>query len=223
MKLSIVKHLSGGAIKTSGRNFMKVFLATTNTGKIERFKKLLGYVDVAIDVYTASDLRIAPIDVEEIGATLALNARLKAQAYVGKVDMPILANDTGFYVEGEGFVNAPKRIALGGVDEHSLTKEEISKRLLQFWKGIATKYGGRVDATWIECFVAVYPDGTVKEVESRREVLLTDEEFGIPPLQMPVRALYISKITNKPALFHSLDEERLEMEPVVVTLIDLLK
>ena len=201
---------------------MKVFLATTNSGKIERFKRLLAHVDSQLEVYTASDLGIEPIEVAETGATLADNARLKAMAYAGKVDMPILSNDTGFYVEGEGFVDAPKRIALEGVEEHTLTKEEISNRLLQFWKGIAAKYEGRVDATWIECFVAVYPDGTVKEVESRREVILTNQEFGTPPLQMPVRALYISKITNKPALLHTEAEEVLEMEPVITALKNVL-
>ncbi len=194
---------------------MKVFLATNNGGKIERFKNLLKQVDKEIEVYTPGDLSIEIINIEESGKNLAENARLKAQAYFGKVDMPILSNDTGFYIEGEGFVDAPKRIALGDTDENTLSKEEISKKLLNFWKGIATKHGGKVDAAWVEAFVVLYPNGEIKEADSRREVVLTDQEFGIPHIQYPVRALYYSKDTNKPAVQHTKEEEILEMKPVI--------
>lgn len=201
---------------------MKVFLSTNNSGKIERFKKLIRHMGSDIEVYAPSDLDIEPIDVAETGVTLAENADLKVRAYFGKVDMPILGNDTGFYVEGEGFVDAPKRMALEGVDENTLSKEEISQRLLKFWKGIATKYGGKVNAAWIESFVVIYPDGEVKEAGSRREVTLTDQELGVPPLQMPVRALYYSKSTNKPAVQHTEEEEVLEMKPVIDALAKVL-
>lgn len=102
---------------------MKVFLATNNGGKIERFKNLLKQVDNDIEVYTPTELNIEIIDVVENGKTLEENAKLKAAAYAGKVNMPILANDTGFYVEGEGFVDAPKRHALRGTDEKDLSKK----------------------------------------------------------------------------------------------------
>lgn len=201
---------------------MKVFLATNNGGKIERFKNLLKQVDNDIEVYTPTELNIEIIDVVENGKTLEENAKLKAAAYAGKVNMPILANDTGFYVEGEGFVDAPKRHALRGTDEKDLSKEEISKRLLEFWKGVATKHGGKVDAAWIESFVVIYPNGEVKQSDSRREVLLTDQEFGVPHMQMPVRALYYSKATNKPSIQHTEEEEILEMKPVITALAQVL-
>lgn len=202
---------------------MKVFLATNNGGKIERYKNLLKQVDGAIEVYTPSDLDIEVLDVVENGKTLADNAKLKAEAYFGKVDMPILSNDTGFYVEGEGFVDAPKRKALGGKDEKDLSKEEIAKALLEFWKGVATKHGGKVNAAWVEAFIALYPDGKTKEAESRREIILTNQEFGTPHMQMPVRALYYSKTTNKPSIQHTEEEEILEMKPVIDALSKVLR
>jgi inosine/xanthosine triphosphate pyrophosphatase family protein len=194
---------------------MKVFLATNNDGKIERFKHLLTQVRDGIEVFAPKDLNIEPIEVEENGKTLEENAVLKAKAYLGKVDMPIVSNDTGFWVEGEGFVPTPKRSALGETDEKKLSKEEVAKKLLEFWKAVATKHGGKVDAAWIESFVAVYPNGEVKICESRREIILTDQEFGTPHIQMPVRALYISKITNKPAIQETEEEEFKEMFPVI--------
>ena len=196
----------------------KVLLATNNQGKVERFKHLLKQVDKDIEVYTPTSLGIEVLDVEESGKTLAENAEIKARAYFGKTDMPILANDTGFYVEGEGLVDAPKRKVLGETDEHSLTKEEIAEKLLSFWKGIAKKYGGKVDAAWVEAFVVLDRNGNMRVADSRREVVLTDQEFGKAHIQMPVRALYYSKTTNKPAIQHTEEEEILEMKPVTIAL-----
>ena len=202
---------------------MKILLATNNGGKIERFKNLLKQIDSTIELCTPKELDIDIIDVEENGATLAENAELKARAYFGRVDMPILSNDTGFYVKGEGFVDAPKRKALGKTSEHNLTQEEITERLLNFWKGVATKHGGKVDAAWIETFVVIYPDGSVEKADSRREIILTDQEFGKAHPQMPVRALYYSKTTNKPSIQHTKEEEMLELKPIINALITVLK
>ncbi len=193
----------------------KIFLATNNHGKIERFKNLLMQVQNNLEIYTPHDLGIASLDTEENGKTLSENAIIKAKAYLGKVDMPILANDTGFYVEGEGLVETPKRIALEENDEQILTKEEIAEKLLNFWKEVATKYGGKVDSAWVESFALIDTDGSIKTADSRREVILTNHEFGKAHIQMPVRALYYSKTTNKPANLHTSEEEIIEMKPVI--------
>ena len=134
-----------------------------------------------------------------------------------------MSNDTGFWVKGEGLVDAPKRIALAGRDEKSLSKEEIFQYLNNFWKNIATKHGGEVDAAWVEAFVVLDPDGTIHKAQSRREVLLTNREFGTPHIQFPMRGLYISKATNKPAVLHTAAEELIELAPVTEALIQVLK
>lgn len=201
---------------------IQVFLATNNDGKINRYKNLLPHIGIDVEVFVPKDFGLEGIDAIENGKTLADNAEIKARAYFGKVSLPILANDTGFWVEGEGLVNAPKRIALVGKDESTLTKEEIAESVLNFWKGIGKKHGGKVEAAWIEAFVLLNPDGTIHTADSKREVILTDTEFGNGHIQMPVRALYISKITNKPALLHSEKEELEEMKPVIDALSKLL-
>lgn len=201
---------------------MKILLATNNKAKIERFKRLLYHIDPNIEVFSPSDLKIDVVEVEENGKTLMDNALLKANAYKGKVDFPILSNDTGFYVEGDGFVEAPKRKALENINESNLSEQEISRRLLNFWKDIATRHGGEVNAAWIEAFVALYPNEEVKKIESRREIILTNHEFGTPHIHMPVRALYYSKMTNKPAVLHTEEDEIKEMEPVINALKNIL-
>lgn len=200
----------------------KVLLATNNRGKIERFKHLVVDAELGVELLTPAELGLVEANPEETGKTLAENAEIKARVYFGQTDLPILANDTGFYVEGEGLVDAPKRQALGVKDESLMTKEEIAKQVLEFWKGVATKYGGKVDAAWVEAFVILDPDGTVRQAESRREIVLTDQEFGEPHIQLPVRALYYSKTTGKPAILHSKEEELLEMQPIIQALKTLL-
>ncbi|OHA08808.1 MAG: hypothetical protein A3B37_00455 [Candidatus Sungbacteria bacterium RIFCSPLOWO2_01_FULL_59_16] len=200
----------------------KIFLATKNEGKIQRFRNLLDHAGLDVEICTPKDFGLENIEAEEKGKTLAENAEIKVRAYFGKVNMPILANDTGFWVDGEGLVDAPKRMALGEKDERELTKEEIAKSLLEFWKGIARKHGGKVDAAWIEAFVLLDPDGQIHVAESRREVVLTDQTFGEAHIQMPVRALYISKMTNKPAIQHTKEEELLELKPVTDALSKIL-
>ncbi len=194
----------------------KIFLATCNKGKIQRFKSLLKDVDI----YTPEDLNLGDIEVEEKGETLAENAEIKARAYFKKVDMPIISNDTGFWVKGEGLTEAPKRAAF---KETSASKEEEGKVILEFWKEIARKHGGKVDAAWVEEFALLDVYGRMHTSQSRREIILTDREFGEAHIQMPVRALYISKTTNKPAILHTKEEEFLEMTPVKHALRDLLK
>lgn len=200
----------------------KVLLATNNPGKVERFKKLVTVAGLNVEFLTPAELEIETIDVPENGKTLVENAEIKARAYFGKVDIPILANDTGFWLSTEGFFLTPKREALGAKKEEDLTVDEVNKMLLDFWKDKATQNGGEVDAAWVEFFVLLKPDGEVDVTESRREAILTNKEFGDPPAGMPIRALYISKITNKPAVLHTEADEIQEMQPVIGALKQLL-
>ena len=200
----------------------EIFLASNNEGKAERYRRLLGATDLDIVLRTPKDFGLEHIEVEENGKTLAENALIKARAYFGKVPLAILSNDTGFWVEGEGLAVAPKRITLNGRDEHELSKKEIAQSMVEFWKGIATKHGGRVEAAWLEAFALLDPDGTVHTTDAKREVILTDQVFGEPHIEMPVRALYISKVTNKKAVEHSEEEERREMKPVIDALSKIL-
>lgn len=193
----------------------QVLLATNNAAKVERFRRLILYTGLPITLTTPHELGIEAIDIAEDGDTLEENAIKKVRAYAGCVSLPILGNDTGFFVEGEGMVDAPKRLALSGLDVSQLTVLERGERMKSFWKGIATKYGGSVDAAWIESFAVLYPNGRLNMATSRREVVLTDDELGPAHPEFPVRALYYSKVTGKPAALHTPEEERMEMQPVI--------
>jgi len=200
----------------------KVLLATNNKAKIERYENLVKIAGLSVLLETPKSVGIEIIDVVEDEKTLEGNALKKARAYFGKVEIPILSNDTGFWVDGEGLIDAPKRVALQGEDENALSIEEKGKLMAQFWKNIATKYGGKVDAAWIEAFVLIDTKGIVSTVHTKREVVLTNQEHGKTHPQFPIRALYYSKATGKPSLQQTKEEEMLEMKPIVDALKELL-
>jgi XTP/dITP diphosphohydrolase len=76
---------------------MKVLIATNNQRKVLRFKEILKWANLDIQLHTPDELGVEVFDVEENGKNLEENALLKAKAYFGKTDMPILSNDTGLY------------------------------------------------------------------------------------------------------------------------------
>jgi len=191
---------------------LEILLATNNQGKVERYRRLAKQINPAIILHTLKDFNVDAVEVKEDG-NLDENAKKKAQAYLGKTSLPVLANDAGFFVEGEGLIKNPKRIALNS-DENNLSKEQIYQSLIHYWQNIAKKSGGAVDAAWIDEFVLCMPDGNAYTEGARREVILTDKVFGESHVQFPMRALYISKTTNKPAASHTKEEELLEVAPI---------
>ncbi len=200
----------------------KILLASNNHAKQQRFTHLADKAGLGVQILTPNDIGLEEIDVVEDHETLAGNAEKKARAYFGKTDLPILANDTGFWTETVGQIDAPKRYALQDEAEDNLTKEEVAEKLITFWRQKATDNGGEVNAAWTEAFVLINSDGSVKHADSRREILLTDKKLGEPHIQMPMRSLYISKVTNKPSLQHTEEEELLEMQPIIEALRKLL-
>ena len=74
----------------------RLFYATKNKFKIQSMKNRLKGLD--IEIITPYDLNI-DIDIEEDGNTVTDNATKKAKAYIGLVDMPIIAGDSALYIE----------------------------------------------------------------------------------------------------------------------------
>ncbi len=78
---------------------MKILLGTGNTGKLEELVRILG----SIEGVTWCDLRHVPFPaVEETGASLEENARLKATETLRWSNLPTLAEDSGLEVGALG-------------------------------------------------------------------------------------------------------------------------
>ena len=193
----------------------KVLFASNNKGKLKRMRRLVVESGLEIELVSPEDLGITDVDVIEDENNLVLNARKKALHFAKYTDLPVLADDTGFFIDGEELDPvAVKRNALAGVDERSITIEEVGKRMVAYYADIAKKHGGEVEAEWRNALCLVLPDKTIKNTEGVRQVILTDKVVGEYDPYLPVRALYKAKATGKYALTHNEEEEMMELKPI---------
>jgi len=76
-----------------------LLIATTNQNKLREYAAI--FAGLPIELRSLRDLGIDD-DVEETGATFAENAQLKAEFYVARAGMPVLADDSGLEVHALG-------------------------------------------------------------------------------------------------------------------------
>lgn len=81
-----------------------LILATTNPGKISEFRAILGsLIDLShVNLAIAQDLGAVVPPIEEVGATFAENASIKAKAFAKATGLPALADDSGLCVDALG-------------------------------------------------------------------------------------------------------------------------
>ncbi|SDB95336.1 XTP/dITP diphosphohydrolase [Pelagirhabdus alkalitolerans] len=74
----------------------KILIATQNRGKVNDFKTLFEPKQIAVwSLLDIDDIE----DVEETGTTFAENATLKAETIANRLNMPVLADDSGLEVD----------------------------------------------------------------------------------------------------------------------------
>lgn len=170
--------------------FKKILAATNNKGKLARVRMLFAAILPGVEILSPAEAGLQEVEVEE-GRDMRENALNKARAYRGKTDLPILGMDTGLCIKGETLeIASPKRNALGGVDEASLSQEEKAARMDAFYREIATKHGGEVPGHWQDFTALVLPDGTEEIHEGKRHIILTNQRKGEMDIYFPVRGLY---------------------------------
>ena len=76
---------------------MKILYATQNAAKVRNMKRRLA--ETKIEILTPAELGLC-VDVEENGHTVAENAMKKALAYAPLTNLPVLAADSGLYIDG---------------------------------------------------------------------------------------------------------------------------
>lgn len=191
---------------------MQILLATNNPSKVARVRKQLA--GKSVDILTPKDLGLEPIETEE-GSDIVENAVLKAKAYLGNVDMPVVGLDSSFAIEGELLDPAKvRRNALAGRDESAMTQEEIGQLMVEFYQEVARRHGGEARGQWTDAFAIVTPDGTVKTEQGVRPVVLLDHPTGPIDWHFPLRAMYKSvAVTGKHPSEQTEEEEWLELAP----------
>jgi XTP/dITP diphosphohydrolase len=89
----------------------RLLLATFNAGKVREFAEAL--VPQGIEVVGLESLEDTT-EVEETGETFEANARLKAEGYSLRTDLPVLADDSGIEVDALGGAPGVRSARYGG-------------------------------------------------------------------------------------------------------------
>lgn len=99
----------------------KIILATHNKGKVREMKEILSNLD--IDILTKDDAGI-DIDPEENGSTLEENALIKAKAIYAIKEIPVIADDTGLFVEALNGAPGVRSARYAGMDGNDSANRE---------------------------------------------------------------------------------------------------
>jgi XTP/dITP diphosphohydrolase len=157
---------------------MRLLIATRNRGKLREYKELLA--GLPFELLTLDDLGVHE-EVEETGATLPENARLKAENYARVSGLLTLADDSGLEVDalgGEPGVHS-KRYAGDG-------KSDAERNQFLLAKLLQVPSGGR-SARFRCAIVIAAPDGRTWSSEGVCEGEIAFEPrgefgFGYDPL-----------------------------------------
>lgn len=157
---------------------MKLFIATTNKGKLREFKTLL-----PLSFLLQSPSNLEQIDApEETGQTFVENAILKAKYYSNAFQIPALADDSGLVVpslNGEPGVFSARYAGPNATDELNIEK------LLHELNGIQER------AAWFECAISVsLPNGETHTFSGKCQGHIAYEPngsdgFGYDPIFIP--------------------------------------
>jgi inosine/xanthosine triphosphate pyrophosphatase family protein len=201
--------------KTYLLSMLNILFATSNPGKVVRYKKFFKNDDVKI--YTCQELGIPLPQVDEDADTEKQNSEEKAKQYFSsliesEVELPkgkwmTLGLDTGLYFEGVNRKEQPgphiKTIAGAGVFKE--TQEETFSKMAIYYSALAKKYGGKVNGFFKDVFT-LYDGQELLQSEAKRPITLVDTMF-FKDINFPVGSFF--KVRDK--YFHEFtDDEYLE-------------
>ncbi|WP_315025362.1 XTP/dITP diphosphatase [Abiotrophia defectiva] len=157
---------------------MKLVIATQNKGKVAEFERLLG--PKGIEVVSLLDYPDLP-EVEETGDSFEANARLKAETIAKRLNLPVLADDSGLvvpYLNGAPGIYSARYAGQPKSDQANIDK------LLQ---KMGQASGDQRQAYFVTCLVLASPDHDSHVVEGRAYGTIAlepsgDSGFGYDPV-----------------------------------------
>jgi inosine/xanthosine triphosphate pyrophosphatase family protein len=190
---------------------LNILFATSNPGKVVRYKKFFNNSHVKI--YTCQELGIPLPQVDESLDTEKENSAEKAREYYSQlikseVELPkgkwiTLGLDTGLYFEGVSRLEQPgphiRTIAGAGVFKE--TQEETFSKMATYYSALAKKYGGKVNGYFKDVFT-IYDGQEIVHSEAKRPITLVDTMF-FKDLNFPVASFF--KVKDK--YFHEFDND----------------
>jgi XTP/dITP diphosphohydrolase len=114
----------------------KIFIASKNNGKIKEIKSVLNPLN--IEVLSLLD-RPDIDDIKETGKTFQANALIKAKEVYEKVNMPVLADDSGLEVD---FLNGAPGVYSARYAGENATDIQNCEKLLKQLNGVPSDKRG---------------------------------------------------------------------------------
>ncbi|SMP10465.1 XTP/dITP diphosphohydrolase [Desulfurobacterium pacificum] len=161
---------------------MKVVFATGNQGKVREVREKLKSLNV--EVISLKDLNVSLEPPEETGETFLENAYQKATYYAKRLNLPVIAEDSGLVVEKLGGLPGVRSARFAG---ENATDEENNALLIKKLKELGLTES---PAKYVSFFVFSYPEtfGFWSEGEVKGKVITEPRGsggFGYDPLFIP--------------------------------------
>jgi XTP/dITP diphosphohydrolase len=158
----------------------KIFIASKNQGKVKEIKSILSGFN--IEFFSLIDSPNIP-DIEETGTTFEENAFIKAKAVYDKVQIPVLADDSGLEVDYLGGVPGVYSARYAG---KNATDAQNCKKLLVELDGVESKNR----TARFKCILVLYDGVSKRFFEGACEGnIITSPRgtggFGYDPLFVP--------------------------------------
>ena len=171
------------ALRPHRRLAGRLVIATHNPGKLAEMRELLA--PFGVEAVSAGDLGMPQPD--EVGATFAANARLKAQAAAKAAGLPAFADDSGLVVAALGGEPGIHSARWAGPErDFGQAMERVEAALRA--QGATTADQRR--AQFVSALCVAWPDGHVEEFEGRVDGTLVwpprgEHGFGYDPMFLP--------------------------------------
>lgn len=174
---------------------MRLLLATRNPGKVKKIAD--GLVSIPWPIVTPGELGINEFDVDESGATLEANARLKARGFWdaaharGYDDVAVLADDGG--LEIDVLDGAPGVYAKRWAGENATDDDRIDYTLRRL-EGIPPE---KRTARFRVVQILLFPDGSEHVVHGVTEGWITEARRPLKVPGLPYGALLVAERFGK--------------------------
>src|SRR5699024_533184 len=160
----------------------EVIVATKNDGKIREFRAILK--KYGIRCKSLHDIELQNIVIEETGKTFRENALIKAQTISDRLQIPVLADDSGLVVD---YLNGKPGVRSARYAGKKATDEENNAKLLNELKDVPLK---KRTARFVCAIAFVIPGQAPLFAEGVCEGTIATEPkgtdgFGYDPLFIP--------------------------------------
>ena len=149
---------------------MRIIAATQNKGKLAEFYTLVSKFDM--EIISLNDAGYGNIDIDENGSSCEENSKIKAETICRISGEPVIADDSGLFVDalgGEPGVNSARYAGVHG-DDAANRKKLLDKLGNTPWEART--------AHFVTVITLMYPDGKVLQARGECHGHISFEERG---------------------------------------------